>query len=167
MKKLLLLATLSLAALISAPVGAATTSNTFTVQLKLTPVCTVANATTNGILNYTSFGTAASATATNAAINVKCTTSLPYVATLNGAATTTTNAYNFTDSVGATATNLNYTLTLAATGLSGVGANAGTGTDQAYSVTPTINGDNQSGTCPTPTAGVCSNTVTHTLTITY
>jgi spore coat protein U-like protein len=159
MKKLLLTALMSLAALASVTAHAqSTATGNFDVVITLTSSCSL-NTPVNGALGYTSFGTAASATATAATINVRCTNGVPYTATLNGSTSTTSNAYDFTD----TTLNLGYRLTLAATGLSGTGTNAGTGVNQAYTITPSMT-TAQGGTCNGPT---CSSTANHTLTITY
>ena len=158
MKKLLLIALMSLAALVSAPVHAqSTATGNFNVVITLTSSCSL-NTPANGALAYTSFAGAQSS-ASAATINVRCTNTLPYTATLNGAATTTTNVYTFTDAT----LNLGYQLTLAATGLTGTGTNAGTGVNQAYTITPAVT-TAQAGTCNGPTR---SSTAHHPLTITY
>jgi len=157
MKKLLLTALMSLAALASVTAHAATTSGGFDVVITLTSACSL-NTPANGAMAYTSFA-AGQSSATPATINVRCTNTLPYTATLNGATSTTTNVYSFTDPT----LNLGYQLTLSATGLTGIGKNVGTGTDQVYTITPAVVAP-QGGTC---LGASCSSTASHTLTITY
>ncbi|TFZ06532.1 hypothetical protein EZ313_07825 [Ramlibacter henchirensis] len=153
MKKLLLPLLMALASLAQAQ----TATGNFNVAITLTTACTL-NTPANGALAYTSFA-ASESSATPASINVRCTNTLPYTATLDGGATTTSNVYTFTDGT----LNLTYRLTLAAAGLTGTGTNVGNGGDQAYTITPSVN-TAQSGTCATDT---CSSTAAHTLTITY
>lgn len=158
MKKLLLTALMSLAALASAPALAQTATGNFNVVITLTSSCSL-NTPTNGALAYTSFAAPGTATATAATINVRCTNTLPYTATLDGSTSTSSNVYSFTDAT----LNLGYQLTLAATGLSPTGVNAGTGSNQAYTITPAVT-TAQAGTC---NGASCSSTAPHTLTITY
>lgn len=156
MKKLLLTALTSLAALVCAPAHAQTATGNFNVVITLTSSCSL-NTPVNGALAYTSFA-ASESSATAATINVRCTNALPYTATLNGA-TGTNNVYAYTDST----LNLGYELTLAATGLAATGTNVGTGNNQAYTITPAVV-TAQGGNCA---GGTCSSTAAHTLTIAY
>jgi spore coat protein U-like protein len=158
MKKFLLAALMSLASALAPAHAQTSVGGNFDVVITLTSSCSL-NTPANGALAYTSFAAAGSATATPATINVRCTSTLPYTATLDGSTSTTSNAYDFTD----TTLNLGYRLTLAATGLTGTGTNAGTGNNQAYTITPSVV-TAQGGTC---NAATCSSTANHTLTITY
>jgi spore coat protein U-like protein len=157
MRKLLLTALMSLATLASATAQAQTATGNFNVVITLNSSCAL-NTPVNGAMAYTSFA-AGQSSATAATINVRCTNTLPYTATLNGATSTTTNVYSFTDTTLA----LDYQLTLAATGLTGTGTNAGTGANQAYTITPAVV-TAQGGTCALAS---CPSTAAHTLTITY
>jgi len=155
MKNLILVSSLLLASLLTAPAHAATASGTFDVVINLTSKCEInsTNASTgavinNVVFNYTSFQTAA-ATSTGGGFNVRCTNSLPYTLALNNSGVTDD------------AVNLAYTLSLSAA------SGTGNGSDQAF----TVNGSmaaGQAGTCAT---GTCTNTAatnkTKTLTITY
>ena len=160
MKKLSLAAALVLSGLVSLPSYAAgTASNTFNVDINLTPGCSVSAAPGAVTFTYTGMQTAA-VTAPNVSIYVQCTKNLPYSASL---ATAPGNGYNVIDAL----TNLAYTLTLntAATDLLN---QAGTGAQQTIVVGGTMAGG-QAGTCPT--AASCSNLTSanrqQTLTLTY
>lgn len=158
MKQHLLSALLGFAALASGTAHAVTATGNFNVAVTLTSACAL-NTPSNGAMAYTALATS-NASATAATINVQCTNTLPYTATLNGAGTTTSNVYTFTD----TDLDLTYKLTLSATGLGAAdGKNIGTGANQAYTITPSVD-TAQGGKCATAT---CSKSIGHTLTITY
>lgn len=151
MKKLTLIAALSLAVLASATAHAATATGNFDVNITLTSACVYAK-TSDVDFAYTSFQVAAQAQTTSGGFTVKCTNTLPYTLALDAAG-------SYTDA----ATNLAYTLSLSSTGATGNGA------AQAYSVTGSIAGG-QGGDCATA-GGVCTNSGSankqRTLTITY
>jgi spore coat protein U-like protein len=142
MKKLLVSGVMALAAILTAPVQAATDSATVAVTINLTSKCVFG--TMNAVVfNYTSFQTTA-ATASGGTFNMKCTNTLPYKIGFTNVATPAT-----TDAVTDNAVNLAYTLGLSAT------TGTGSGVDQAYTVTGTM-ALGQSGTCATA-GGACTN----------
>jgi hypothetical protein len=155
MKKLLLAVLMTVAAASvlaqTAPAPAA-----FTLAVTLTPACQLSVVTPQATLAYTSFAAAAS-TATPATVNVRCTTGVPFNASVDGATPAAANAYDFSG------TNLNYRLTVSASGLQTDGSNTGTGSNVLYSITPSVT-TIQAGTC---VAGDCTTDESHTLNITF
>ncbi len=152
MKKLILLAALSVAAMATAPVQAATATGNFDVNITLTSACVYAK-TSDVDFTYTSFQVGAQAQTTAGGFTVKCTNTLPYTLALDAAG-------SYTDAI----TDLAYTLALSAPGGTGNGA------AQAYTVNGSIAGG-QGGNCATA-GGVCTNAGAgnnkqRTLTITY
>jgi len=151
MKKLTLVASLALAALVTAPTQAATSTGNFDVAITLTSACIYAK-TSDVAFAYTSFQTTAAAQTTSGGFTVRCTNTLPYTMALDAAG-------SYTDQ----ATQLAYTLALSAAGATG------NGSAQTYAVTGSI-AANQGGNCATA-GGVCTNTAStnkqRTLTITY
>jgi len=151
MKKLTLVASLALAALVTAPTQAATSTGNFDVAITLTSACIYAK-TSDVAFTYTSFQTTAAAQTTSGGFTVRCTNTLPYTMALDAAG-------SYTDQ----ATQLAYTLALSAAGATG------NGSAQTYAVTGRIDA-NQGGNCATA-GGVCTNTAStnkqRTLTITY
>jgi hypothetical protein len=155
MKKIALIAAMGLMGMGSAM--AQTATGNFNVQVNLTPVCQVTTNTNAGatgtsdlIFNYTSFGVAQNPSST---FNVRCTNTLPYTVTLDGAGFGGTT----------TVLGLDYVLSLTPPAVS---PNVGTGAQQTY----TINGSmiaGQSGTCALANPAVCSNTTARTLTVSY
>jgi hypothetical protein len=148
-KKLILVASLALTSLLTAPVQAATSTGTFNVNINLTSACVYAK-TADVAFAYTSFQGSA-ATATAGGFTLQCTNTLPYTLALD--------ATSITD----TQTNLAYTVALSAA--SGVGS----GVAQTYSVTGSM-ASGQAGTCAAA-GGACTNGTSankvRTLTITY
>lgn len=149
MKKLLIVAALGAAGLVSTGVQAqGSTNGNFNVVINLTPACSL-SAIPDMSFTYASFqGTAATGTPSN--YTVTCTTGLPYTMALD-ATTTTDNVVN-----------LQYTLALSAAGGTGNGA------AQGHQVTGTMPAG-QSGTCATP-AGCTNATATNrqrTLTVSW
>ena len=157
MKKITLLASLALTALLTAPAHSATASNTFNVGVTLTPVCKISTIT-DIAFTYTSFQTGAS-TATGGAFTLQCTQGLSHSmglvlgTTVAAGATTITT----TDS----AVNLAYTLSTPS-------VVAATGAALNYKIGGTM-GLGQAGTCAGPAA--CTNSGAtnkqYTLVITY
>jgi spore coat protein U-like protein len=149
MKKILLplvAASTILAAASAGAVGTNTiTTPSFNVTVNLTSACTITTPAAVAF-NYTSLQTSpASPTAGSGAFSVTCTNSLPYTLALNSTSGTFATV------------GLNYTLSLSAAG------GTGNGSAQSYSVGGSI-AANQSGNCAVAS---CSDTATHTLTITY
>ena len=155
MKKLLLVAAMGLASVLSPTAQAATATSTFDVLINLTPSCSVSTAA-DITFAYTSFQVAAVTPSTG--FNVTCTNTLLYTVALT--TTSTAGTANVTDAV----VTLAYTLALVAP----VGGGTGTGAAQAYTINGTMAGG-QSGTCVGP--AVCSNAGSgnrnKTVTITY
>lgn len=141
MKNLILVSSLLLASLLSAPAQAANDSATVNVTINLTSKC-VFGAVAPVVFTYTSFQ-AGAATATGGTFNMKCTNTMPYKIGFTNAPTPAT-----TDAVTDDAVNLAYTLGLSAT------TGTGSGVDQAYTVSGTM-ALGQAGTCLT---AACTNT---------
>lgn len=123
--------------------NAATATGTFDVTINLTPTCSVSLPTTAiVVLNYTSFQTAPATGSTS--LNIKCTNTLPYVASLSGVSTIA---------------GINFLVAPTAPF-----PTSGTGANQAIALDVTA-AANQSGTCAV--AAGCTGTETQTLTVTY
>lgn len=136
MKKLLIVAALGTAGLVSTGVQAQSpATGNFNVVINLTPGCQIA-VIPDINLNYTSFQPGPSTASTTA--NVSCTTNLPYSLSLD------------TVAVLDDAVNLNYTMDIPG----GTGPFNGTGAVVGHQIDATILA-NQAGTCANP-AG-CSN----------
>lgn len=135
MKKLLMVAALGAAGLLSTGVQAQSpATGNFNVVINLTPGCQIA-VIPDITLNYTSFDPATTASTT---ANVSCTSGLPYSLSLD------------TLAVLDDAVNLNYTMNIPG----GTGPFNGTGAAVGHQIDATILA-NQAGTCANP-AG-CSN----------
>lgn len=161
MKKIVA-ATFAAAAMLAAASGAqavTTNSAAFAVDINLTASCTV-SAPTNATISYVDG--AGTATITNSAFNVTCTTSLPYTVGLLTSPALAAPVFPVTDSV----VGIAYTLTVTPP----VGGGTGTGAAQAYTVNPSM-AFPQAGTCAAPTLGVCTNAGatnnTYVVTVTY
>jgi hypothetical protein len=159
MKKLILPALLGLAALASMPAQAATATDTFTVTVTFNSKCTVTR-TGNASLVVNDAQAGASATPTNAGVDVWCTKGLSYGLSLDGAGSpdfvsSSGAVYRYADPVALTT----YELTLSGT----TGTGSATGLSTPYTVAPSF----VSTTC---TSTSCSNSAapaTRTLTVTY
>ena len=145
MKKLMLAALLSGAAITAWVAQAASTSGTFNVNITLTSNCTL-SAITAVDFTYTSFQGGA-ATATGGGYTVSCTNTLPYTFGLQTGSGAASPPGAATITVTDNAVNLQYTLGTNAAGGTGNGA------AQAHSVTGTM-ASGQSGTCATAS---CTN----------
>lgn len=154
MKKLLMVAALSAAGLAGTGTQAATTNDTFDVDINLTAVCTV-NVTTNVAFAYTS-NQGGNQASTGGGVTVTCTNGVPYTFSLIHNITGLAPVFPVTDA----AVNLDYSLTAPA------GAN-GNGAAQAHAITGNMAGG-QAGTCG---GGICNNLAagnkTYTLVVTY
>jgi spore coat protein U-like protein len=159
MKRLILAAVVSAAALVAPAAQAQSTSGTFNVNVTLTSGCTL-SAITDVSFAYTSLQGGVS-NAAGGGYTVTCTNNLPYTFGLQagtGAPTPPgTATINVTDAV----LNLDYTLGTNAAGGTGSGA------AQAYNITGTM-AAGQAGNCAT---GSCNNAAsgnrTHTLIVNY
>lgn len=123
-------------------------TNTFPVNISTPAVCTITTAPGTLTMNYTAFGAAQTA---SKSFQPTCTIYLPYSMALNA-----TNGV---------ASGVNYSLALntITTGGSSPLASTGTGAAQTFYVNANA-AAGQAGTCTTAT---CTNTGSHTLTITY
>jgi hypothetical protein len=140
MKKLLMVAALG-AALGSPAANAATTSDTFDVDINLTAVCSVA-VTSNPVFDYTSGGGAIGVTGGTGGVSVTCTGGVPYTFSFIHTTTGLPPVFPVQDN----AVILDYTLIAPA-------GNTGNGAAQATSITGTM-AAGQAGVCP---GGVCNN----------
>ena len=121
--------------------GAIITQSTFGVSIITSPACTLTSPPGNVNFAYTSFQAAAASAATS--FGLTCTTSLPYILSL--------------DATSGTLLGLAYSLSLSQT------AGTGTGSAQTYAINGTI-AAGQAGTCAT---AICSASAVRTLTISY
>lgn len=159
MKRIILSAIVSAAALCAPLAQAQTASGTFNVNVTLTSVCSL-SAITAIDFAYTSFQGGV-ANGTNGGFTVSCTNTLPYNFGLQAGTGPVVPPGSATINVTDDAVNLAYTLgTNAASG-------AGNGTPQNYNITGTM-AAGQGGTCGSAS---CNNATatnrTHTLIVTY
>lgn len=122
------------------PGSGTATTGTFGVNIATPATCNVTTPPTDIIFNYTSFGSAATA---STSFGVTCTSYLPYTMAL--------------DATSGTILGINYTLALSASSATG------SGVQQLYSINGTI-AAGQAGTCAT---GSCTGSQARTLTVTY
>jgi hypothetical protein len=161
MKLFRIIATVVLASIaaLTSPLHAATSTQTFKVNLTLTPMCyinitaTPSNGTVTDVnLAYTSFQATAAQASTS--FNVKCTNLLSYGVSIDAPAPILGINYSVYLNAGA----VQYTGSTSVTGQTGTGA------DQSFSVGVEA-AANQSGDCNSLTT--CTGFHTHTVTVTY
>ena len=129
--------------------GITFTPGTFPVSINAPATCSFSQQPGNIVFNYTSFS--ATDILANTSFQATCTNLLPYTIAL--------------DSTSGVVTGLNYTLALNTAGAGGTNplASRGIGVTQIFFVNGSILAG-QSGTC---TAGICSGSQIHSMTITY
>lgn len=159
MKRLILAAVISAAALVAPAAQAQTASGTFNVNITLTSGCTL-SAVTDVSFAYTSLQGGVS-NAAGGGYTVSCTNTLPYTFGLQVGSGAPTPPGAATINVTDAALNLGYTLGTSAAG------GTGNGLAQAYNITGTM-AAGQAGTCA---AASCNNAAsgnrTHTLIVNY
>jgi spore coat protein U-like protein len=160
MKRVILAAVVSAAALVAPAAQAQSTSGTFNVNITLTAACTLTAGPADLSFNYTSLQGGAAAAA-GGAFSVSCSNGLPYTFGLQAGTGAPTPPGAATINVTDAALNLDYTLGTSAAGGTGSGA------AQNYSVTGTM-GASQAGNCAvSPCNNAGSANRIHTLIVNY
>lgn len=153
MKKLLIVAAMGAAGLVSTGAQAASTApENFNVDITLTSACSITTPA-DVVLTYTSFQ-AGAATSAGGGFTVSCTNLTPYTFNLDASATAAS---------GGTTLGLNYTLDVQDTVPATVVGGTGNGAAQSYSIRGQIAGG-QGGNCA---VSPCNSVVVHTVQVDF